>query len=155
MRHILSSTMSWLEHLIMADCSTTWIIVILCFVGLLKEFRPSESYLIEYAVDHQNFTAPQVTYNNALSRSVFLWTPSRKIWTKCHCFHSVDAPWCTSSHNLWLHCMDGTTTFDHWCSALQTCDCRGNDLICHHMGSHHFSVQNCFPSASELVKNRL
>ncbi|XP_035712966.1 folate-like transporter 2 [Folsomia candida] len=37
-------------------------ILVLIMVGILKEFRPSAPFLVDYAVDHKNFTGEQMTH---------------------------------------------------------------------------------------------
>jgi len=37
-----------------------WTAGMLCAVGLFKEFKPSEPFIVDYAVDYRNFTSEQV-----------------------------------------------------------------------------------------------
>ncbi|XP_021967384.2 folate transporter 1-like isoform X1 [Folsomia candida] len=43
-------------------CKWKAAILVLIMVGLLKEFRPSGPFLVDYAVDHKNFTGEQMTH---------------------------------------------------------------------------------------------
>lgn len=46
----------------MSEDNWKYTAVILCGVGLFKEFRPSAPFLLEYAVEHRNFTSEVVSF---------------------------------------------------------------------------------------------
>lgn len=42
------------------ECKWKAAVIIICTVGVLKEFRPSGPFLVDYALDYRNFTLDQV-----------------------------------------------------------------------------------------------